>query len=481
MRARTLLAGTTLALLVAVWSTPAALAADPGPGGGDSSPPSSSSTEPSADNNTTTKSTEPSTPEPAPAPVAPAPLAPAPVAPVVPIPVEPTAALSLSKNEAKPGESFGINALCNVSGGALTATRDVVFAGSGGGKLADNAGPGDITITLKCVSGGKSAEASSILKVLPLDVPGPAGGARLSVPAELYPGDRFTADAHCVLGTGTLDAPGVRFNGVTGKVVDDAHEGKVTVTLHCPNGDTATDSFYVKRKYEGKPWLDLDPSSGKRGDQVDVRAYCPDGGGGRLESDGLDDIRLQRDGDRLRGETHVERNANYGRTSARLVCDNGDRDSARFDVERDEHDRFLDLDPGHGHGGDEVDVRVHCDRHLDKLDSDILENLDLDRDGDHYWRFHGTTHVRKDADYGEHTIRIKCGDDWLEQDFFVQHDGDSSDSGGQTGLYPKGGVETGGGPADDTPFATIALGLTGMLGAGLAGAGAIVEQRGARR
>ena len=109
---------------------------------------------------------------------------------------------------------------------------------------------------------------------------------------------------------------------------------------------------------------------------------------------------------------------------------------------------------------------------------DVLEDVELDRDSDHYWRWDGTTHVDPHADFGEHTIRIKCGDNWLEEDFFVQ-DGDGPGGDVHTSVYPKGSGETGGGPED--PVGLVALGLTGVLGAGLAGAGAVLERRGARR
>lgn len=503
MRTRTLLGAVTSALLIGLWSAPAALAAEAPDD--DSSPPSSSaSPEPGGDSSgdadkkkkttsgetTTTEVPQPAVPQPG-------------VQQIVPQVVEPKAVLALDKTEAKPGEQFVATAVCTVGSGTLSASRDVSFAGTTG-TIADNASQGDITVTLKCVSGDKSAEATKTLKVLakdglsilPVPVvpgqgpgqgpgldPGQANKARLSVPDQVYPGDRFRADAFCAQGSGALGAPFVSFQGLDGVVDQAAQEGRFEVVLRCPNDDAARDYFYVKKKYDGKPWLDLDPNSGERGDEVDIRAYCPGNGHGRFEADGLDDVNLHLDGGRLVGETHVEHHADFGRTFGRLICENGDRDRERFWVERDEHDRFLDLDPGHGHRGDEVDIRVHCDRDLKKLESDVLDDIELDRDGDKWWKYSGTTHVDSDADYGEHTVKIKCGDDWLEEDFFVQRDGDSNDSddsGEQSGLYPVGGVETGGGPTADAggvPAGAVVLGLTGVLGAVMAGAGGFLETR----
>lgn len=520
MRTRTVVGAVTSALLIGVWSAPAALAAEapddgkapptssaaPGPGDGESksrirefkaAEPPTSATESSS-----TSAPAPKAPEPKPAEpklVVPDPVVPNPV----PEPVEPKAALALNPAQVKPGEQFQATGACTPGDGTLSASRDVSMAGSTG-KVSDGASAGDIEITLKCLNGGKTAEVSKTLKVLaapnsdrpgirPIAPGGPNPGdkrARLSVPDQLYPGDRFKAVTSCPQGDGSLGGQFVRFTGLDGIVDDNAAEGRFGVTLRCPDSDEITEYFYVKRKFDGfdgKARLNLNPHSGERGDEVDIRAYCPGNGRGRFESDGLDDVRLRLDGGRLTGETHVEREAHFGRTSGRLICDNGDRDWARFYVERDEHDRFLDLDENYGRRGDDVDVRVHCDRDLKELESDVLKDITLDRDGDDWWKFSGTTHVQDDAEYGEHTIRIKCGDDWLEDDFFVKGGGggddgdDQGDSGEQAGLYPKGGVETGGGPADGLPLGAVALGLTGVLGAALAGAGSACETRGVRR
>jgi hypothetical protein len=514
MRLRTVLATTTSAMLIGLWSAPAALAAE-APDNDPPPPSSSAAPEPSGGDSDKDKAGPNAgvVKDKVKAPEVPAP----PVNPEslqkknVPQLVEPKAVLALSRTEAKPGEKFVAVATCTAGTGTLSASRDVSFSGTTG-TVADAAAEGDITVTLKCVLGDKSDEATKTFKVLPKDnqdqnkqgpgsgpivdpgkLPGPPPGvqnqARLSVPSEVFPGDRFTARVQCLQGgRSSLGGQFVRFNGLDGVVDEAAQEGRFGVTLRCSNNDEVTEFFYVKRKpidLDGRARINLNPNSGKRGDDVDIRAYCPGDGHGRFESDGLDDVNLHLDGGWLRGETHVEKNANFGKTSGRLICDNGDRDWDRFYVERDEHDRFLDLDLNHGHRGDDVDVRVHCDRDLKDLESDVLKDIKLDRDGDDWWKFSGTTHVQDDAEYGEHTVRIKCGDDWLEDDFFVQGgsskgDSDKGDSGEQTGLYPEGGVETGGGPSGGAPYGAVALGLTGVLGAALAGAGAVAEGRGAR-
>jgi hypothetical protein len=516
MRTRTVLGAVTSALLIGLWSAPAALAAEP-PDDGGKAPPSNSAVpepgaaaskvkefkaaEPSASAAPSAEKSEPKIDDPKP--VDPKPVQPKIIEPkiddpkpVVPEPVDPKPVLTLNPGEVKPGAQFLATAVCAPGTGTLSAARDVSFSGLTG-KVSDNAGPGDVEITLKCVNGDKSAQVSKTLKVaakddgptiLPIAPGEPNPGdkrARLSVPDQLYPGDRFRAFVYCPKGgDGSLSAPFIRFRGADGVVDDRAPEGRVEVQLRCSGNDEARDFSYIKKQDDGKAWLDLDPSSGKRGEEVDVRAYCPGNGRGRFEADGLVDIRLRFDGGRLTGETHVENGAPFGKTHGRLICENGARVSERFYVERDDHDRFIDIDPNHGKRGKEIDIRVHCDRDLKKLESDVLDDIDLDRDGDDWWKYHGTTHVTSDADYGEHTVRIKCGDDWLEDDFFVQREDsgdDDNDSGDQSGLYPVGGVETGGGPTEGLPLGALALGLTGVLGAGVAAAGGVLETRGVRR
>ena len=108
------------------------------------------------------------------------------------------------------------------------------------------------------------------------------------------------------------------------------------------------------------------------------------------------------------------------------------------------HGEYLDLDPSFGHRGDEIDVYVSCDDSVGRLESDVLDDIEVSRYDGHGWRYRATTHVEDDADSGEHTVRIRCGDDTLEESFFVQGDGDSPGGGDQVTVYPKGAPETGG-------------------------------------
>lgn len=314
--------------------------------------------------------------------------------------------------------------------------------------------------------------------------------ATLRAPDTILAGESFEVRVDC--GSGVKDQPltvsgPVRPDGGLFKVNDDARDGdRIAFDLTCKYDDNAeakaTETVKVTQRrgdggYDGKAWLDLDPNSGERGDEVDVRAYCPGNGDARLESDALEDITLKRRGDRLYGETEVVDDADFGRDFAYLICDNGDRDRERFYVRRDDIDEELDLDPGHGKRGDEIDVYVQCNDELGRLESDVLEDIELDRDGRYY---EGMAKVEDDAERGEHTVKIKCGDDYLEEEFFVHGDDEDSDGGEQTTVYPKGAPETGGG-SGDIPLGALALGLTGVLGAGLVGAGAFVDRRAARR
>jgi hypothetical protein len=122
------------------------------------------------------------------------------------------------------------------------------------------------------------------------------------------------------------------------------------------------------------------------------------------------------------------------------------------------------------------------------VESDALDDIDLDRDG-RDWRYEGSTHVSDDADPGEHTVRVSCGNDTLEESFFVQGDSDhsgddaSSPGGGEyVSVYPVGAPETGGGPVDDSdPRGPVALGVLGLTGAALAGTWAALARRNSRR
>jgi len=159
--------------------------------------------------------------------------------------------------------------------------------------------------------------------------------------------------------------------------------------------------------------------------------------------------------------------------------------------DRDDHDSWLSLDPAYGHRGDDVDIRVGCDRYVGRAESDALDDIDLDQDS-RSRRYSGTTHVSDDASPGEHTVRVKCGDDTLEESFFVQGDGDHNGDGGvagggdQVSVYPQGAPETGGGPVPGTDggsgaWAVVALGIAGVTGAAMAGAGSALARRRAGR
>jgi hypothetical protein len=300
----------------------------------------------------------------------------------------------------------------------------------------------------------------------------------------------------------SLDADGVNVRGNRGYVDDNAREGDHTATRVCQDGsrrEVARDTFRVIRgdnggnggnggNGEGPRDFWLSDRSGYRGDSVDVSVRCRDNNA-RLESDALDDITLHRDGSRLTGSTRVVDHVSNGWHRVTVSCDGHD-DSEGFWVlsERGDHDSYLSLDPGYGHRGDEVDIHVGCDDSVGRAESDALDDIDLDHDG-RQWRFSGTTHVSDDAEQGEHTVRVKCGDDTLEESFFVQGDGDhdgddgSTPGGGdQVSVYPEGAPETGGGPVDDggAPGLT-ALGVIGLTGAAIAGTGAALARRNSRR
>jgi hypothetical protein len=439
MRARTLAAGATLAMLTAVWSAPAALAAEvndqPTPPSA-TAPADEQAPQPQLRGNQPPTSTTTPTPEPK------------------------------KKDEPEQGSQPSTSA-------KPEDKQD---------RRRDDQQPGRPEDQQQ----GRPEDQQPVVpgaKVLPR--------AELSVPGSVLPGDTFSVQARCKDGQVehlSSDNGDVNINGERGRVSDDARPGRFTVELTCkgPGGEAkATASSSIKEGRgdggrDGRAWLDLSPNSGERGDEVDVEAFCPGRGDARLEADGLDDVRLHRDGWKLTGKTHVERNADYGRTHATVICENGDRAHDGFYVRHDDDiAEFIDLDPGHGKRGDEIDVYVQCNDndHVGRLEFDVLEDIDLDRDGRYY---HGTAKVTGDAENGEHAVKVKCGGDWLEKEFFVHGDGESSDGGDQTSVYPKGAPETGGGPAQ-APLGALALGLTGVVGAGAAGAGQVAERRAARR
>jgi hypothetical protein len=218
-----------------------------------------------------------------------------------------------------------------------------------------------------------------------------------------------------------------------------------------------------------------------------------------LRSDVLRDVTLRRDGNRLTGRTHVEDRADFGRGWVRVECGGGDRFDydTRFRVLRDRgEEEFLDLDPAFGERGDEVDVTVQCRSGVGELRSDVLEDIRLDRNGRSSTRFRGTTHVEDDAERGEHTVSVRCGDRTLAEEFFVKGDsapGDSdgrdsdpgdkgpdsggADGGDQTSVYPVGAPETGGGPVGGDLGGVPTLGLSGMVGAAASGSARTTSRR----
>jgi hypothetical protein len=597
MRARTAVAGTTLALLALLWSAPTALAEEVGQGRAISTaaaPGDDQGNDDQGNDNAGRQATTPTTkpkpePEPEPAPVTTKTPSPVPLPSPQPtkqqeIPVpQPKASLSLNPGKVKPGDSFSINAQCDVGQPSLSAQGAAVSGGTG--QVAANTPDGTYTVTLTCTNGPNKGTATAKFTVAKDNPPPGFAPVKASLgvsPKTVAPGGEISANPHCEGGSvESIIGDEVRFNDNSGRVDEHAREGDHSVTLTCANGpnqkETARDTFRVDRKagpglgdpkahlsvspkvvrqgdniyangycensqqqalsgddvrFKGdRGWVDdnaregdhtvtrvceidgkrdvatdtfrvergdgggdgdgprdfsLSDRSGYRGDEIDVSVRCREDRA-RLDSDVLDDITLHRDGRRLTGTTHVERNADYGWHRVTVNCD-GHSKNVGFYVLRDrDHERYLDLDPGYGHRGDTIDVHAGCDWSVSELDGDgVLEDIDLDHNG-RPWRYAGTTHVLADAKPGEHTIRIRCGDDWLEKDFFVKGDGDSDhDDGGSAGggdtvsVYPKGAPETGGGPVRDSdPVGVTTLGLVGLAGA--AGAGTYLVRRGVRR
>jgi hypothetical protein len=545
MRVRTAIAGTTLAFLTLLWTAPVAPAADGGHGGSSESTATPTPTPPAqrggsgghdggngsagrgdsagsagSDNGghgaqgSQPTATPPTTTQPVPT----SEPAPTPANTIHPIPAEPRAQLSVSPGQVRPGDQLTANASCSAGEPTLSGD-DVSFAGTTG-TVAGNASPGSHTVTLVCDNAGKRATATAQFQVQPgrqgplPGGPGPVnpGGpnrpgpgdpdngqvkATLSVsPKVVRQGDAVYANGDCHNSTQQgLFGDGVSFNGDRGWVDDNASLGDHTVTRVCVNGpkrDVATDRFRVilgGGSGQGPgggngPWdLWLSERSGYRGDEVDVSVRCRDDRA-QLDSDVLDDITLRRHGSRLTGITHVRDHADDGWNRVTVSCD-GNSQSVGFWVLRDrgDHNEYLDLDPAFGHRGDAVDVHVGCDSWVSSLHSNVLDDIDLDHDG-RPWRFEGTTHVRDDADPGEHTVRVRCGGDALEVSFFVQGSGDrDGDDGGSQGggndvtVYPKGAPETGGGPTGQSSAGLFALGLTGLTGAGLSGRNRRKDQR----
>lgn len=456
MRVRTLIAGVTLAMFTTVLGAPAALAAQPSP-------------VPPVENQDQTKDEEKDGNQPDPN------LAPDENAQKIPV-VVPKATLSLSPDSVVPGGSFGAVADCGVPDLAPELSGDGVSFSGLTGTVSKDAEPGTITIKAVCKNGDGSSEAGAPLTVLaaaPADPPAQqkqfqVGNADLVVsPDERRRGEPFDIAITCPPSPKeiqlTADPGFVTIDGDLegGKVIDDANaEGKVvTFTLTC--GDGTTDSDTLKIVDERDAYLDLDPNEGYRDDKIEVEAYCPGTADAKLNSPALDDIVLKRDGDDiLRGKTRVEDDAKFGDSFAQVLCAGGERPADEFFVK--EHRKpDLDLDPAFGKRGDEIKVFVICDVTVGMLESDVLTDVEVSRDDDDpMWRYRGKTTVVSDAAEGEHTVKIKCGDDYLEEDFFVIVNGEGT-GGTQVTVYPKGAPQTGGGPVG-APAGM--LGLAGMTG-----------------
>lgn len=447
MRARMLVAGITLATFTTVLGAPAAFAAQPDP---EPEPPGRSE---QADQQTDEKSAEKADEK------------------AAPKPNPPEASLSVSPDQVEPGGRFVADVRCTEDGAPTLSANGVSFDGRTG-TVGDGVAPGTtITVRLACTNPGGSDEATDAVKVVaPAAGPAaaPAGPARVSVePDERRPGERFRIDFSCPAG-GTGDtrltaSPGaIDFDGDLdgGRVKDDARPGDVRIELTCPNGDKATDTLRVLE--DRKAFLDLDPNEGYRDDKVEIEAYCPGRGDARLVSPVLDDVVLKRDGDGiLRGRTRVEDDAEYGDSYAEVLCRTGEKPQDDFDVL--EHRKpDLDLDPAFGKRGDEIKVYVVCDFTVGRLESDVLEDVEVTRDDDDpAWRYRARTKVLSDAKEGEHTVKIKCGDHYVDEAFFVIVDGEAK-GGTQVTVYPEGAPQTGGGPVGPGPAG--ALGLAGLTG-----------------
>lgn len=633
MRARTALAGTTLALLTLLWTAPAALAADesdtpnaaaatstesaPGESGAGQAegstqrrvqqPEPTTTREREPEPTPTTRPTPTTTREPQPTPTRPAPTTtkqPAPSVSTLPAPVAttttsapanaivaPKAALSLSPKTVRPGESVTATVDCQNSQQQSLVGDGVNFNGNSA-RIDQNTTVGNHTVTLVCANGPETVRATDTFQVTKDPNGQPLKASLALSPKTVRPGYSIDSGAVCQGGrVESLRGDGVRFNGTTGWVDQNASDGDHSVTLVCGNGqnrDTVTDRFRVDRaggnngelratlkvsprtvrqgdaiwangecingqqqalfgddvNFNGDrgwvndnaregdhrvtrvcvnggkreeatdtfrvirgdgdgpggngprdPWLS--DRSGYEGDAIDVSVRCNDNRA-RLTSDVLDDITLNggHRGDRgdrmnrLTGTTHVDRHAHKGWGKVTISCD-GHSETTWFHVLRDrgDHDRYLSLSPGYGHRGDAIDVNVGCDWSVGDLESDVLDDIEVDHDGKD-WRYSGVTHVRDDAEPGEHTIRIRCGNDTLEEDFFVKGDGDRDGDGGDgdggsagggdtVSVYPQGAPETGGGPAVNNSAAMFALGMAGLTGA--AGVGSASVRRGVRR
>jgi hypothetical protein len=424
---------------------------------------------------------------------------------------DPQLNFAVSPRQVSPGDDVTFVGGCP-GGWQETINADGVDVRGRSGRVRDDAQEGAHNASLVCLKTDRRLAANAAFFVV---TKGGPGGDTLSVsPKRVRQGDRIDFNGSCRDGRQQyLTADDVDISGRSGTVRDNARLGDHEARRSCFHGNAAvvvTDHFEVIPGDNSGPgdgprdfWLS--DRSGYRGDSVDVSVRCRDDRA-QLDSDALDDITLRRDGFRLSGTTHVTNHVGNGWHRVTVSCD-GHSITRGFLVlsDRRDHDEYLSVDPGYGERGDEVDIRVGCDWSVGRVESDALDDIDVDHDG-RPWRYSGSTHVSDDADAGEHTVRVRCGDHTLEESFFVKgdhggggggggggSDGDGDegapDGGEQVSVYPVGAPETGGGPlATVAPgggpagsSALVALGLLGGTGAASAGVGSALARREARR
>jgi len=409
---------------------------------------------------------------------------------------------AVSPRQVSPGDEIDFVGGCP-SGWQESINADGVDVRGRSGRVRDDAREGGHNATLVCLRTDKRVTANAAFFVI---TKGGPGGDTLSVsPKRVKQGERIDFNGSCRDGRQQyLTADDVDISGHSGTVRDNARLGDHEARRSCFHGnvtEVVTDHFDVipgdnNGSGDGPRDFWLSDRSGYRGDSVDVSVRCRDDRA-QLDSDALDDITLRRDGFRLTGTTHVVNHGGNGWHRVTVSCD-GRSISRGFLVlsDRRDHDEYLSVDPGYGERGDEVDIRVGCDWSVGRVESDALDDIDVDHDG-RPWRYSGSTHVSDDADSGEHTVRVRCGDHTLEESFFVKgdhggggrSDGDGNegapDGGEQVSVYPLGAPETGGGPltggASGGSSALVALGLLGGTGAAAAGVGSALARREARR
>lgn len=407
---------------------------------------------------------------------------------------------AVKPRQVSPGDEINFVGGCP-SGWQQSVNADGVDVRGDGGRVRDDASEGIHNATLVCLKTDKRLTANATFFVT---AKGGQGGDTLSVsPRRVRQGDRIDFNGSCRDGRQQyLTADDVDISGRSGTVRDNARLGDHEARRSCLHGNgtqVVTDHFEVIPGDNNGPgdgprdfWLS--DRSGYRGDSVDVSVRCRDNRA-QLDSDALEDITPRRDGSRLTGTTHVVNHVGNGWHRVTVSCD-GRSISRGFLVlsDRRDHDEYLSVDPGYGERGDEVDIRVGCDWSVGRVESNALDDIDVDHDG-RPWRYSGSTHVSNDADSGEHTVRVRCGDHTLEESFFVKgdhgggSDGNSDegspDGGEQVSVYPVGAPETGGGPltggASGGSSALVALGLLGGTGATAAGVGSALSGREARR